>query len=31
MSLLGEVRRMDDQRLRLEKLRRDAIQKKLNK
>ena len=27
----GESRRMDDQRLRLERLRREAIQKRLNK
>lgn len=28
---VGQSRRMDEQRLRLEKLRRDAIQKRLNK
>jgi hypothetical protein len=28
---LGESRRLDEQRLRAEKLRRDAIRKKLNK
>ena len=28
---LGETRRMDDQRLKAEKVRRDAIRKRLNK
>lgn len=28
---LGETRRLDDQRLKVEKLRREAIKKKLNK